>query len=168
MSHSPSPSNDSTTPIGEATTNQTVRAQANQNEQVQQTATPVQNANGTENATMLTEEDVMNAKLTSVVWKDFKRIRVDGMLKAKCNYCNKLLGGGSNHDSDQRYCAYRFIYVPAPHTSERLASVLVECMLAWNVDNKVSTVTLDNCSTNDAMLKKVRTSETKMKLRVVL
>ncbi|CAN1823448.1 hypothetical protein LINPERHAP1_LOCUS30384 [Linum perenne] len=97
MSHSPSPSNDSTTPIGEATTNQTVRAQANQNEQVQQTATPVQNANGTENATMLTEEDVMNAKLTSVVWKDFKRIRVDGMLKAKCNYCNKLLGGGSNH-----------------------------------------------------------------------
>ncbi|CAN1156042.1 Putative AC transposase [Linum perenne] len=248
---------------------------------------------------MVTEEDVENARLTSLVWQHFKRVRVCGILKAKCNYCNKLLGGTSNHGtsnlkahtsscfqkriqdrsqkilganimskgkkdmiatsfdasvarknlaiaivmheyplsivdhlyfknfvfslqplfsvpsrntikdaimkvhvserdrfrqliddnkgriaittdmwtaSNQRkgYMAVTaqyidntwklrnhmmgFIYVPAPHTSERLASVLVKCMLEWNVDNKVSTITLDNCSTNDAMLEKVKMS----------
>ncbi|CAN0859496.1 Zinc finger BED domain-containing protein RICESLEEPER 2 [Linum grandiflorum] len=50
----------------------------------------------------------------------------------------------------------RFIYVPAPHSSDRLADVLVNCMLDWNIDTKVSTVTLDNCSTNDAMIAKIK------------
>ncbi|CAN0930109.1 Putative AC transposase [Linum grandiflorum] len=49
----------------------------------------------------------------------------------------------------------RFIYVPAPHSSDRLAAVLVNCMLDWNIDTKVSTITLDNCSTNDAMIAKI-------------
>ncbi|CAN0918216.1 Putative AC transposase [Linum grandiflorum] len=44
----------------------------------------------------------------------------------------------------------RFIYVPTPHSSDRLAAVLINCMLDWNIDTKVSTITLDNCSTNDA------------------
>ncbi|CAN0921785.1 Putative AC transposase, partial [Linum grandiflorum] len=50
----------------------------------------------------------------------------------------------------------RFIYVPAPHSGERLAAVLVNCMLDWNIDTKVSTITLDNCSTNDAMIAKLK------------
>ncbi|CAN1222014.1 Putative AC transposase [Linum grandiflorum] len=50
----------------------------------------------------------------------------------------------------------RFIYVPAPHSSHRLAAVLVNCMLDWNIDTKVSTITLDNCSTNDAMIAKIK------------
>ncbi|CAN0847646.1 Zinc finger BED domain-containing protein RICESLEEPER 2 [Linum grandiflorum] len=50
----------------------------------------------------------------------------------------------------------RFIYVPAPHSSDRLAAVLVNCMLDWNIDTKVSTITLDNCSTNDAMIAKIK------------
>ncbi|CAI0380511.1 unnamed protein product, partial [Linum tenue] len=50
----------------------------------------------------------------------------------------------------------RFIYVPAPHSSERIASVFVNCMLDWNIDTKVSTITLDNCSTNDAMISKIK------------
>ncbi|CAI0386138.1 unnamed protein product [Linum tenue] len=29
----------------------------------------------------------------------------------------------------------RFAYVPAPHTAERLGTVLVNCLLDWNVDN---------------------------------
>ncbi|KAK9286527.1 hypothetical protein L1049_014925 [Liquidambar formosana] len=45
----------------------------------------------------------------------------------------------------------RFVYVPCPHTKEVLLEVLLECMLDWNIDRKLSTVTLDNCSTNDAM-----------------
>ncbi|KAF7812050.1 zinc finger BED domain-containing protein RICESLEEPER 2-like [Senna tora] len=45
----------------------------------------------------------------------------------------------------------RFIYVPAPHNAEVLCNVLVECLLDWNLDRKISTLTLDNCTTNDAM-----------------
>ena len=48
------------------------------------------------------------------------------------------------------------MYVPAPHTSERLATVMANCMIDWNVDSKVSTITLDNCSTNDSMIDKIR------------
>ncbi|CAN1169823.1 Putative AC transposase, partial [Linum perenne] len=50
----------------------------------------------------------------------------------------------------------RFLYVPAPHTSERLAACLSSCLLSWNVDTKLSAITLDNCSTNDSMISLVR------------
>ncbi|CAN1248085.1 Zinc finger BED domain-containing protein RICESLEEPER 2, partial [Linum perenne] len=50
----------------------------------------------------------------------------------------------------------RFLHVPAPHTSERLAAWLCNCLLSWNVDTKLSTITLDNCSTNDSMISLVR------------
>ncbi|KAH1239115.1 Zinc finger BED domain-containing protein RICESLEEPER 2 [Glycine max] len=50
----------------------------------------------------------------------------------------------------------RFIYVPSPHTSERLCNALVECLLDWNIDTKLSTITLDNCSTNDYMIEKIK------------
>uniref|UniRef100_A0A2N9IFR7 HAT C-terminal dimerisation domain-containing protein n=1 Tax=Fagus sylvatica TaxID=28930 RepID=A0A2N9IFR7_FAGSY len=43
----------------------------------------------------------------------------------------------------------RFIYVPSPHTKEVISTVLLE----WNVDRKLSTVTVDNCITNDAMMR---------------
>ncbi|CAI0420802.1 unnamed protein product [Linum tenue] len=36
----------------------------------------------------------------------------------------------------------RFIYVPTPHSSDRLASVLVNCMLDWNIDTKLQCFTL--------------------------
>ncbi|CAN0899007.1 Putative AC transposase [Linum grandiflorum] len=49
-----------------------------------------------------------------------------------------------------------FAYVPAPHTSTKLATVLRECLMAWNVDSKLSTITLDNCSTNDALIEKIK------------
>ncbi|KAK9208582.1 hypothetical protein WN944_000940 [Citrus x changshan-huyou] len=45
----------------------------------------------------------------------------------------------------------RFIYVPSPHTAETLSNELVQCLLDWNVDRKLSSMTLDNCTTNDAM-----------------
>ncbi|KAK9232276.1 hypothetical protein WN943_022521 [Citrus x changshan-huyou] len=49
----------------------------------------------------------------------------------------------------------RFIYVPSPHTTEALCNTLVQCLLDWNVDRKLSSMTLDNCSTNDAMVEKL-------------
>ena len=33
-----------------------------------------------------------------------------------------------------------------------LCEALVDCLLDWNVDTKLSTITLDNCSTNDALV----------------
>ncbi|KAL8546238.1 hypothetical protein ACS0TY_006089 [Phlomoides rotata] len=46
----------------------------------------------------------------------------------------------------------RFIYVPCPHTSAVICDALVDCLLDWNLDHKLSTLTLDNCSTNDALI----------------
>ncbi|CAN1148414.1 Putative AC transposase [Linum perenne] len=46
----------------------------------------------------------------------------------------------------------QFIYVPAPHIADRLASRLVRCMMEWNVDVKLSSITLDNYSTDDKMM----------------
>ena len=42
--------------------------------------------------------------------------------------------------------------MPSPHTKEVLSSVL-GTLLEWNIDRKLSTVTMDNCSTNDAIIK---------------
>ncbi|CAN1135970.1 Zinc finger BED domain-containing protein RICESLEEPER 2 [Linum perenne] len=47
----------------------------------------------------------------------------------------------------------RFVYVPYPHTKDALCGVLFESLAEWNIDNKLSTVTVDNCSTNDAMIR---------------
>ncbi|CAN1337575.1 Zinc finger BED domain-containing protein RICESLEEPER 2 [Linum perenne] len=47
----------------------------------------------------------------------------------------------------------RFVYVPYPHTKDALCSVLFESLAEWKIDNKLSTVTVDNCSTNDAMIR---------------
>ena len=41
----------------------------------------------------------------------------------------------------------------SPHTKEVLSSVLLDTLLEWNIDKKLSTVTMDNCSTNDAVIK---------------
>ena len=39
------------------------------------------------------------------------------------------------------------------HTKYVIAEVLVDCFLEWNIDRKLSTITVDNCSTNDAMIR---------------
>ncbi|XP_058181162.1 zinc finger BED domain-containing protein RICESLEEPER 2-like [Rhododendron vialii] len=46
----------------------------------------------------------------------------------------------------------RFIYVPCPHTKEVLCNQLLNCLIDWNIDRKISSITVDNCSTNDAMI----------------
>lgn len=50
------------------------------------------------------------------------------------------------------YNMYRFIYVPAPHTAEIISEELYEALVEWNIDEKVSTITLDNCTTNDVVV----------------
>ena len=46
----------------------------------------------------------------------------------------------------------RFVYVPVPHTSEMLSKVLEESFFDWNIDRKLATLTVDNCSTNDGII----------------
>lgn len=49
-------------------------------------------------------------------------------------------------------CIMRFIYVPCPHTKDVLSENVLECLMDWNLDRKVSCLTVDNCTTNDAMI----------------
>ncbi|KAF7127274.1 hypothetical protein RHSIM_Rhsim11G0144400 [Rhododendron simsii] len=46
----------------------------------------------------------------------------------------------------------RFICVPCPHTTEVLCESLMETLLDWNIDRNLSSLTLDNCSSNDDMI----------------
>ncbi|KAE8702437.1 hypothetical protein F3Y22_tig00110482pilonHSYRG00041 [Hibiscus syriacus] len=46
----------------------------------------------------------------------------------------------------------RFVYVPCPHIDNMLAQVLVDTLNMYNITEKVSSMVLDNCSTNDAMI----------------
>ena len=48
-----------------------------------------------------------------------------------------------------------FIYVPGPHTSKVFADVSIQCLMDWNLDRNLSTLTVDNCTTNDAMIERV-------------
>ncbi|KAK2661315.1 hypothetical protein Ddye_007848 [Dipteronia dyeriana] len=46
----------------------------------------------------------------------------------------------------------RFAHVQCPHTSVVLADAMMDCILDWHIEKKVSTLTVDNCSTNNAMI----------------
>ena len=50
------------------------------------------------------------------------------------------------------YYFSKFVYVPSPHTKVVLTEVFVDCFLEWNIDRKLSTIIIDNCSTNDTMI----------------
>ena len=42
--------------------------------------------------------------------------------------------------------------MPCPHTAQVLCDVLLETFFDWNVERKLLTLTVDNCSSNDAMI----------------
>ncbi|OMO58912.1 putative Zinc finger, BED-type [Corchorus capsularis] len=44
-----------------------------------------------------------------------------------------------------------FIYMPTPHTMDVLASNLMDALTSWNIETKVSTITVDNCYSNDVV-----------------
>ncbi|KAK9757915.1 hypothetical protein RND81_01G194600 [Saponaria officinalis] len=50
----------------------------------------------------------------------------------------------------------RFLYVEAPHTKDVLADALCKSIYDWNLDCRISSVTLDNCTTNDALMSILR------------
>ncbi|KAK9045232.1 hypothetical protein V6N11_059119 [Hibiscus sabdariffa] len=46
----------------------------------------------------------------------------------------------------------RFEYVPTPHTSDVITECLMKCFLDWNIDRKLTAITVDNCSVNDGVV----------------
>jgi len=72
-----------------------------------------------------------------------------------------------NFTTELCFVMCRFIYVPCPHTAEAICDALHKCLQSWDIDRRVSTVTLDNCSTNDSMigLMETRLGATNMLLR---
>ncbi|WVZ75364.1 hypothetical protein U9M48_023422 [Paspalum notatum var. saurae] len=50
----------------------------------------------------------------------------------------------------------RFLYVPHPHNAEVISEVLHDILCDWRIEKKVSTITLDNCSTNDNVMKELQ------------
>ena len=46
--------------------------------------------------------------------------------------------------------------MPHPHTAEVISDVLHDVLLDWRIERKVSTVTLDNCTTNDNLMDKMQ------------
>ncbi|XP_074315151.1 zinc finger BED domain-containing protein RICESLEEPER 2-like [Silene latifolia] len=47
----------------------------------------------------------------------------------------------------------RFCFVPCPHTQGVIAKVLMDCLSQYGLESKISAVVVDNCTTNDAMMK---------------
>lgn len=67
-------------------------------------------------------------KLTSAVWKEFKRVRWNGKIKAKCNYCFSKLGGetraGTKHLHDHlKSCTLRKVKLAAGNKTLSQASL---------------------------------------------
>ncbi|KAE8721354.1 hypothetical protein F3Y22_tig00016212pilonHSYRG00091 [Hibiscus syriacus] len=56
------------------------------------------------------------------------------------------------YETEKEGISALFLYVPTPHTTVVLAEHLKECIHSWNIDIKLSSITVDNCTTNDAMI----------------
>ncbi|XP_074580915.1 zinc finger BED domain-containing protein RICESLEEPER 2-like [Curcuma longa] len=52
----------------------------------------------------------------------------------------------------------RFAYVPCPHTSDALTEVLMDAFMEWNIDTKLCTITVDNCTTNDSLIEVIKSA----------
>ncbi|KAF7812865.1 putative AC transposase [Senna tora] len=50
----------------------------------------------------------------------------------------------------------RFLYVHTPHTMDVLADTLLKGLMSWNLEAKLSTITVDNCSANDDMARQLK------------
>lgn len=45
-----------------------------------------------------------------------------------------------------------FVYVPHPHNAEVLSEELLKCFAEWNISRRLSSITVDNCTSNDAIV----------------
>ncbi|KAK9749306.1 hypothetical protein RND81_02G116700 [Saponaria officinalis] len=63
----------------------------------------------------------------------------------------------TSHFIDQNWVLHnrtlRFYFVPCPHIKSVIAKILMDCLSQYSLEGKISSVVVDNCTTNDAMIK---------------
>ncbi|KAG8383633.1 hypothetical protein BUALT_Bualt04G0034300 [Buddleja alternifolia] len=108
-------------------------------------------------------------KQTSKMWEHFKKVKVDDIQYAECKYCKNYrkappgFGTTSLFKHYQKACKRhprgldirQSLIKTTPHTAEVLCDLLADALMDWNIDRKVSKITVDNCTTNDAMLRRL-------------
>ncbi|TXG63502.1 hypothetical protein EZV62_010496 [Acer yangbiense] len=99
---------------------------------------------------------------------DYERVKTLDLLKRNkwritittdmwtCNNQRKEFMAITTHFVDNEWALQsriiRFVHVQCPHTSVVLADAMMDCILDWHLEKKVSILTVDNCSTNNAMI----------------
>ncbi|XP_074326841.1 zinc finger BED domain-containing protein RICESLEEPER 3-like [Apium graveolens] len=51
-----------------------------------------------------------------------------------------------------------FCHIPPPHTGLMISDAIFSCLNAWGIENKISTITLDNASSNDSAVRHLKDS----------
>ncbi|KAJ1700660.1 hypothetical protein LUZ63_000439 [Rhynchospora breviuscula] len=90
--------------------------------------------------------DKLNCRvsLTTDMWTSSN---VKGFLCLTCHYID-------DHWRLQKRIL-NFVPVESPHTSEHLCSVITDKLFDWNIDKKLFSIVLDNCTTNDALVREM-------------
>ncbi|KAF2301834.1 hypothetical protein GH714_029736 [Hevea brasiliensis] len=92
-------------------------------------------------------------KLTSSVWDHFDKINRNGDDFAIFHHCKSSLKANSKNGTKSLHNHIeKFVYAPTPHTEEELVRHLMDSFTKWNIETKISTITVDNCSTNDGLI----------------
>ncbi|KAI8572967.1 hypothetical protein RHMOL_Rhmol01G0242400 [Rhododendron molle] len=55
-------------------------------------------------------------------------------------------------------CVLSFCNVPPPHNGVIISDALYKCLVDWEIENKVATITVDNAAYNDVALKKLKST----------
>ncbi|XP_075095044.1 zinc finger BED domain-containing protein RICESLEEPER 2-like [Nicotiana tabacum] len=101
------------------------------------------------------DEVELGKRRYSRAWKHFKPVKVNGVSYGLLTKKGFMAITGHFIDDSWRLQSHilRFAYVPAPHDKDALCGALVNCLFDWNLERKISTITVDNSSTNNAMIK---------------
>ncbi|KAL9664407.1 hypothetical protein QQ045_019807 [Rhodiola kirilowii] len=87
---------------------------------------------------------VKRVSITTDIWRSGQKIEY---MVVTCHYvCDWKL-----HKKMLNFC-----YIPPPHNGPAVCEVLNQCLMDWNLTNKLATVTADNASYNDAAVKNLK------------
>ena len=87
------------------------------------------------------ESKLANNKLRSVVWQHFKKVKIDGVWKAVCNYCTKKLLGESKSGTKHLHNQYKIC--PQRRVVESKQKVLTQDLFRGEGKRKLDAYTFD-------------------------
>ena len=87
------------------------------------------------------ESKLANNKLRSVVWQHFKKVKIDGVWKAVCNYCTKKLLGESKSGTKHLHDHYKIC--PQRRVAESKQKVLTQDLFRGEGKRKLDAYTFD-------------------------